>query len=213
MLALISQSFLTQLEKYMVSKNYTVFPSGLNIAVLEGSNPDGTLNKDEPDKFNDLLLVWDYLEGQPRLRGSFVCTSEPGKYYTNYPLNPGGAARIKLGQYRAWRIGFHQGKRDHEALVQVAPVTVVRDKNKDGFRTGDKEGTGLFGINIHHGYDTPPGGSIGRHSAGCTVIPSRAQFRAFLDILKSSSAYKMNRNFIFTIAFLDASDFKKWREK
>jgi hypothetical protein len=208
---MISPTFLADLQRYMISKGYTVNNGGLNIAVLEGVNSDGTLNNDAPDRFNDLLIVWDSDGKQPRLLQRHVCTCEPGKYYTDYPLNPKGAARIAFGQYRAWRIGFHQNKRDHEALVQVDTVCVYRDENKDGKRTGDKLDCGLFGINIHHGYDTPIGGSIGRHSAGCTVIPSRANLRALLDLLKKSTAYQTSRNHVFTVTFIAGDDFTKWR--
>ena len=60
----------------------------------------------------------------------------------------------------------------HEALVQVAEVTVHRDLNKDFKRTNDKTDTGLFGINQHWGYDAPKD-DLGNTSAGCLVGPDK----------------------------------------
>ena len=49
-------------------------------------------------------------------------------------------------------------------------VTVCRDLNKDGQRTGDKRQTGEFGINQHWGYDLP---EVEKASAGCLVGQSK----------------------------------------
>jgi len=209
---MISSNFLASLQRYMTFKGYTVFNGRLNIAVLEGCNPDGTVNNNEPDRFNDMMLVWDSLNDTPRLLYSGVCTSEPGRYYTMNPMNPAGAARIAFGQFTAWQFGFHQWRKDHPALVQVRPIPVHRDANKDFKRTGDNVQVGLFGINIHDGRDTPVGGSIGRHSAGCIVTPSVAQFTRFLDVLRNSNEFKVNPKHIWTVTIIDNKEFRDWRE-
>lgn len=111
-------------------------------------------------------------------------------------MNRQGAARIAFGQYRAWRMGMHgSGKTRHEALVQVNPITVCRDLNKDAIRTGDKLDTGLFGINQHHGGDSL---SIGRWSAGCLVGQSIRGHREFIGILKQDARYLSNPQYTFT---------------
>lgn len=210
---MISTLFLQDLERYLLSKGYKVFNGEPNLAALEGLNIDGTLNSDAPDLFNDLFLIWDHLDGKPRLLGNYVCTTEPGRFYTDRPLNPNGAARLKFDQYTAWAIGFHQNKRDHEALVQVRPVTVHRDRNRDMSRPGDPLDTGLFGINVHHGYDTNPRGSIGKHSAGCIVLPRVNDLRALLGHLKRTPQYQRNRNHVWTISIVAGDEFTRFRSQ
>lgn len=48
-----------------------------------------------------------------------------------------------------YSLGLHQGK--YKALVQFMPITVIRVFDKDNYLdfTSGKEGTGIFGINIH----------------------------------------------------------------
>jgi hypothetical protein len=106
-----------------------------------------TPNADRLDEWNDRRLIIEFVEGVPYIFGNWAATTEPGRWYTLNPMNRQGAARIAFGQYRAWRMGMHgSGKTRHEALVQVNPIRVCRDLNKDAIRTGDKLDTGLFGI-------------------------------------------------------------------
>jgi hypothetical protein len=100
-------------------------------------------------------------------------------------MNPGGAARIKFGQYNSWTVGMHH---THEALVQVEPVTVYRDLNKDYKREGDKEDTGLFGINQHWGYDLPIN-DLNNSSAGCLVGRTTTGHKQFMALIKSDKRY------------------------
>ena len=112
-------------------------PGEVNIVYVEGLNPDGTANDDADNEWNDLRLVIGFdAYHKPRIIGAWAATTEPGRYYVDHPVNSAGAARILFGQYRAWQVGMHRG--DHEALVQTGgTVTVCRDRNKDGLRTGD----------------------------------------------------------------------------
>jgi hypothetical protein len=84
------------------------------------------------------------LTGVPTFR-AWDGTTEPGMFWTLNPLNPNGAARIAFGQYKAWIVGTHLAgtKSAHEALVQVSPVSVHLDLNKDFKRTNDKIDSGL----------------------------------------------------------------------
>lgn len=190
--------FRSRIVRYMQAQGYRLFTEEgqLNIVAIEGVDPDGDLNDDRPNYFNDLLVV---LNHKLEFVDSFICTTEPGRYYTDRPLNRNGVARIKFGQYSAWQTGLHNGK--YEALVQTGgPVTVVRDRNRNYIRdSGDVEDTGYFGINVHHGGNSSLS-DIGRYSAGCTVIASIAQFREFLQLVKSDVRYR--KDFVFTISFL-----------
>lgn len=55
-------------------------------------------------------------------------------------MNRLGAARIAFGQYKSWQVGIHNADSPtaHAALKQVGELTVHRDLNKDGKRTGDR---------------------------------------------------------------------------
>jgi hypothetical protein len=121
-------------------------------------------------------------------------------------MNPKGAARIAFGQYTAWQTGVHRSRESggHEALVQVAPVTVHRDLDKDYRREGDARDTGLFGINQHWGYDLPRD-DLGNSSAGCLVGRTKAGHRAFMALVKTDKRYLADRNHRFTTTVLPAS--------
>jgi len=175
-------------------------PGEVNIVYLEGADADGTPNGNAANRFNDRRIVIRFEDGVPRIAGNWQATTEPGRHFTMRPL-PGvdGAARIRLGQQRAWQVGIHHAgtPSGHEALVQTGgPVTVCRDVNRDYERTGDRQTTGWYGINQHWGYDFPED-DIRTASAGCLVGRTREGHRAFMAIVKSDPRYRSNRRFVF----------------
>jgi lysozyme family protein len=172
----------------------------LNIVYVECMNVDGTPNDNAPNQFNDLRAVIRFVGGKPVIAGAWEGTTEPSRRWTQEPMNPKGAARIAFGQYTAWQTGVHH---DHEALVQVAPVTVHRDLDKDYRRDGDARDTGLFGINQHWGYDLPRN-DLGNSSAGCLVGRTKAGHRAFMALVKTDKRYLADRNHRFTTTVLPA---------
>ncbi|BAZ49576.1 peptidoglycan binding domain-containing protein [Nostoc sp. NIES-4103] len=196
--------------KYMLGKDYQVFtdPKEYNIIYLEGVSEDWTLNSDDPNKFNDRRLVIEVAEGVPKIVDHWQATTEPGRHYTLNPMNPGGAARIKFGQYKSWAVGMHGNSEPHEALIQVAPVTVHRDFNKDFKRTGDKLDIGLFGINQHWGYDAPTN-DIKNASAGCLVGQMRKGHREFMAIVKQDRRYTASRDYVFYTTVIAGDDLLK----
>lgn len=185
-----------QIVRYMTDKGYHIStePGQINIVYIEGCDPNGSPNEDRMNEWNDLRIVIAFQFGNPVILGKFIATTEPGRKYTLQPMNPSGAARICFGQYKAWRVGAHGNSEPHEALVQVAPVSVCRDFNKDGLRTGDKVETGLFGINQHWGYDMK---FVDAASAGCLVGQSRASHRQFMEIVKADPRHKTDKNYVF----------------
>lgn len=205
----------SRIIKYMQSNRYYIGikPREYNIVYIEGMNPDGSENNDAPNQFNDLRMVIEFTNRQPKIVGNWEGTTEPGRHYTQFPITPyarkHGAARIQFGQYKAWQIGTHNSKKEpHEALVQVDPVTVHRDFNKDGFRTGDKLDTGLFGINQHHGFDYPRH-DIGLAGAGCLVGRTRQGHRDFLALIKQDWRYQANPSYMFLTTIIPADKFLK----
>jgi lysozyme family protein len=159
-----------------------------NIFYIEGMDEDGSANANTPNQFNDLrVVIRCTAAGVPKIVGQWQATTEPSRYWTLRPMNPGGAARIAFGQWKCWNIGTHHNS--HEALVQTAPLTVYRDKNKDYSRLDDVQDTGLFGINQHWGYDLPKN-DLGNSSAGCLVGRMKKGHREFMALIKQDARYK-----------------------
>ena len=205
----VGKDLASRILQYMDGKGYKIFegPQEYNIVYVEGMDTDGSLNSDAFNVFNDIRLVVEVVHGQPKIVGGpWIATTEPSRIYTHQPMNPKGAARIAFDQYAAWQVGDHKG---HEALVQTGgKVTVCRDLDKNGFRTGDKLDSDFHGINQHHGYNNPKE-NIGRASAGCLVGRSIKEHEQFMSIIKQDRRYQKNRNFVFTTTVIPGDDFVK----
>lgn len=211
----LGTSFLDKIVKTQLKLNNKVFTNKgeVNIVYVEGADLDGKVNPDSMNQWNDVRLCYDINDDKPRLLGSWVATTEPGWKYTAAPLNAQGAFRIAFGQYKAWVVGQHK---DHEALVQlweageeldnglrVGQIRGHRDRNKDGFRTGDPVVIQIgIGINQHWGYDQQ---LVDGASAGCLVGRTRQGHRDFMSIVKSDIRYRQNRNYVFWTSILDGS--------
>jgi hypothetical protein len=183
-------------------------PACVNIVYVEGMNPDGSLNDDAPNAFNDLRLILRIADdGEPRIEESWEATSEPGHRFTVIQkLDPRGAARVAFGQYKAWSVGTHNASKPsgHEALVQTAPVRVYRDLNEDFERDGDALFEGLFGINQHWGYDLPRN-DIGPASAGCLVGRFKDGHRKFMKLCKADPRFKVSNGYRFLTSVIPAA--------
>ncbi len=205
----------SRLIQYLQKKEYQIAinPGEYNIVYVEGMDSNGQLNNDQPNFFNDIRMVIDFQNGQPRIVKCWEATTEPGNHYTYNPISAyarqKGAARIQFGQYKAWRVGTHGNAEPHEALVQAGEITVCRDFNKDMKRTGDKLDTGTgFGINQHYGFDMPRN-NIGMASAGCLVGRTRSGHREFMKIIKQDKRYQQNRSYLFQTTVIDGEDLEK----
>lgn len=203
--------FTARLLRYADQKGYTITtaPGEVNIIYVEGCDADGRPNKDLPDYFNDrrIVIVHDG-NGNPQMLLNEAATTEPGVAPTRSAAarRRGGAARIAFGQWNAWMIGYHQGKKDHPALVQVRPVTVHRDFNQDGKRTGDALDTGLFGINQHGTSPKYKGKLVGNFSAGCSVGEIWMRHLYFIGLCRNDPRYVANPEFIFSAIYVDGDD-------
>jgi lysozyme family protein len=177
-----------------------------NIIYVEGMYPNGQLNNNEFNAWNDSRLIIEFRNGKPEIVGAWEATTEPGRYYTYNPMNPGGVARIAFGQYQAWQVGTHGQADPHEALIQTAgTVTLYRDLNQDASRTSDRTETGYFGINQHWGGDSPTN-DIGGWSAGCLVGRTRDGHREFMALCKQDPRYQQNKEFIFQATVIPGND-------
>ena len=194
----LGNDFASRIVKYMQLRNFWFarLPDFLTIVYVEGADENGKPNADEFNKFNDRRIVLTIDKGKPKILLNVLGTTEPGKFYTEHPENPEGAARIAFGQYKSWRVGIHKmGKPTaHEALVQVANLTVFRDLNEDGKRIGDSIDVGSgFGINQHSGHNADPN-NIGKASAGCLVSRTTDDHKLFMKLVKTDPRFKKASN-------------------
>ena len=82
---------------------------------------------------------------------TWECTTDPGAYWLENPMNAGGTAILVPGQYRGvYKIDKHRGL--YDALCQRGgTVKCYRDKNKDDVIDMDPDSVteGMYGINLH----------------------------------------------------------------
>lgn len=181
-----------KIVEYMKSKGYEVSEGENEVNIIHIESRDFI-----PDTFNDTRMVIKYIDGVPKIVGSWDCTTTPGIKYTKNPLNSKGAAIIKPGQYRAHQVGYHKTP-SHVALIQTGgPITVYRDYNRDFKRLGDKEDTGYFGINYHSTHAGFTGDKVGPYSAGCCTARDWGGHIQFMNIVKSDPRYLANKRYRF----------------
>lgn len=207
----LGNDFGSRIIKYMKQKNYfvAVGKQKYNIVYVEGVDSDGKPNADTFNEWNDRRLVIELTNGTPHIVGNWDATTEPGEGPTSRPYKPEGAARIAFGQYKAWRVDTHSGTsgaNPHEALVQFADVSVHRDRNKDGFRTGDAIDMGKFWINQHWGYDMPV---VDNASAGCLVGQYISEHKDFMRLIKQDRRYQLNNQYFFFTTIIAGDELAK----
>lgn len=157
----------------------------LNKWLFTGAN--GLPLAEDGNEGNNTLFAWNnYLaaKGNERMK-AWTITTNPGVYWLQHPMSNLGTAVLKPGQYTdAYKLGFHQQKTDHPALVQIGNVTVFRDNNlNDKPEESARTETGLFGINIHRGNANGATPSIGKWSAGCQVFQVKRDHDELLRLL------------------------------
>jgi len=172
------------LKRVIEEKGYVWFsgskPFDLNIV--------GIRNLNAVNAFDDTICVA-YLDIEKRKRIiHFPATTDPGLFYLKNPMNASGTAILKEGQYRgAYRLGKHKG---YTALVQIKPVSVYRDVNKDGkYDFNGKIDTGLFGIDIHRALEFDIAKTVDKFSAGCQVIQSPDDFAYLIALVKRQKQF------------------------
>jgi hypothetical protein len=161
----------------------------------------GTINivgfrntKGRVDSYDDLISVFSYFEDGWHASG-YAATTRPGLSYLLYPLLPKGTAILVPGQYKnAWRVGLHRGK--YPALVQVRPVKVFRDNDRDAEYDEVSAEEGLFGINIHRAEGV--GEKVGQNSAGCQVLKDADGYVEFMTRC-NQVASKVGNKFSYTL--------------
>jgi hypothetical protein len=154
-----------------------------------------------PNRFDDELHVFYKIDAVKWEYHIFRITTDPGTYWIRNPSQPQGTAILPEGQYRdAYGIGLHRGQ--YKALVQTAPVSVVRDYDRNAaldFYNGKKE-SGMFGINIHRANKVGTTKTVDKNSAGCQVFENAEDFNVFMKLAEQHKSRFGNR---FTYALID----------
>jgi len=171
--------------KALNNLNYQIFRNDdnknyhLNIVGIRNPSP-------EPNKFDDEIWVFWSHDNLWTLK-KYKATTDPGLTYLENPLNAAGTAILKENQYiGSYCLGKHKGQ--YEALVQLKPITVIRDFNRDkklDFSSG-KEQTGFFGVNIHRSSPTGTSELINKWSAGCQVFANISEYNEFMSLCKKA---------------------------
>lgn len=197
---------LASIVKAIIGKSFQVYtrPFELNIV---GIRSDNTL----AGKFDDQIHVFFKNSGGSWIHYAFNATTDPGTYWLKSPMHPQGTAILAQGQYRgAYQIGLHKGK--YYALVQRAPVTVLRDYDRNAildFMNG-RQDTGLFGINIHRASINGTTVEVDKYSAGCQVLANINQFNLFMQLCEKHRQLYGNS---FTYTLIDKRAFSRNEKK
>ena len=187
----------------MTAKGYRIFDNArgfdLNIVGVRASNA-------VPNSFDDWMTV-SYRDGDAGdwAYSAWHCTTDPGLYYLQRPLNVHGTAILKAAQYRSSHaIRKHQGR--YEAVCQKpgTDLPVHRDRNEDGTLDLDADVmTNGTGINIHRANATLASTVVGKWSAGCQVFADPTDFDVFMTLARRARDIYGNG---FTYTLLDEAD-------
>lgn len=197
---------LSDLKDILNRKGYKLYtrPYELNIVGLRA-------NSKVPNRFDDQIHVF-YKSGPVQWEYHvFNATTDPGTYWLKNPLMEKGTAILAEGQYiNAYALGLHRGQ--YKALVEVGPVTVIRDYNRDAvldFFNGSHD-KGYHGINIHHASVSGTTKYVDKYSAGCQVFENIDDFNRFIALCEKHSRSYGNR---FTYTLLDFRTVERQRLK
>lgn len=167
---------------------------GYELNVHGKLNIVGQRNKTrERNKYTDVISIFQNTPGGWKER-HFEATTLPGTPNLLKPVNLKGTAILVPGQYvDSYAIGLHRNK--YKALIQVLPVRVYRDNDRDDMCDPDETyiDEGLFGINIHRA--SLLNTVVGADSAGCQVIKKRSDFGDFMKWCTASG----QRRFTYTL--------------
>jgi hypothetical protein len=176
----IKNNELNTLITIMRNNNYEIKerPYELNIVGVRTDNWT-------PNSFDDFIFYF-YKDENGNWQGAKnPATTDPGTYWLKNPMSPQGTAILKKGQYKnSHAIGSHRNQ--YTALVQVAPVTTIRDYDRDNKLSYEslKATTGLYGINIHRAGSSGTTKVVDKYSAGCQVFSDASDFANFIEKAK-----------------------------
>lgn len=166
-----------------------------------------------PNVFDDYFLLCQEYKNKAFV--GLMCTTEPGTFYLQRPMNVIGTAILVPGQYiDVWQLGIHgAGKKTaHEALRQCGTFKVWRDNNKDAIL--DYSGpildarVGSFIDGHSSGILKHIPSRIDKWSAGCQVVQNYELFvqRIINEIKDYLKKYKLPYSTKLTYTLLEEKD-------
>lgn len=208
----LGTDFASRLTQYMMQKGYYV-PRGdkrYSIVYVHSLNENFQPIESTPDAWDDRRIILEIPNnGVPRIVNHWTATCDPGADPTRTSRIAGGVAQVAFGQYQAWQHGLHGGSgrnAPYPALVQVGPVDIMRDTNRNFRRdSGDtlvKQSEGN-GINQHHGWNSD---EVGHNSEGCLVGKNVAGHHEFIDLCKQDVRYQVNSGYMYFTTVIEGTD-------
>lgn len=183
-------------------------PDCVNIVYVEGMDREGRVIPRRPDAFDDLRLLLRVAPGgRPEIVGAWEATADSGAPAVEGPAEPQGAPRIALGWHRAWVMGATAvgTELEQEALVQVLPLPVTRDANRDYHREGDPQERGIYLIDQHGAFDAARE-RIGGTGAGCLVGRDQDGHAEFMARLRRDPRWRVNTAHVWGTSVLRAEE-------
>jgi hypothetical protein len=190
--------------RFMQSKGYVVYDQiGMMNIVGMRTKDDGTVS----NKFDDTIYVFFKNVNNTWISMEYNVTTTPGFIPKTKKL-PKKVAVLALGQYiDQYKIGLHQGKKNHQCLKYAK--SIVHRNDKDGsynFKASTEEGS--FGINIHRSSKGGSSNNVFNWSKGCQVFSKSSQFKQFMNNCKNQ--VKVTDKDTFTYTLVRKSDFDKF---
>jgi hypothetical protein len=194
-----------QIEAAVKAKAYAWFSDDankgydVNIVGIRNNSPE--VGDRVTNVFDDWMTVSYKVDGVWKFN-IWPITTDPGTKAVKEYHNPNGVARVVPGQYKGmWAVGLHQGK--YEAMRQVKPVKVYRDKNKDMTFSETVIEEGIFGINGHRSNPTTESAYVENWSEGCQVFKRVKDFNNWMIIMNKAKGIHGNS---FTYTLLESTD-------
>ena len=182
-------------ESVLKKLNYKYFSNGsydMNIIGVRSSRTTCD------DKFCDYLIL-EYKDKNGKLnKHIYPITTCPGRYYLLHPMSSLGCAILVPGQYKgAYTFGLH--KSQYRALVQIKPLKIYRDNNKDSIFDYNKASIkqGIYGINIHKAGANSS--LVHTWSAGCQVFAKSKDFYEFMSLVELQEKNGLGNKFTYTL--------------
>ena len=192
-----------QIEKAVKAKKYVWFEGAKDFDVnIVGVRNNAPAIADKVTNIFDDCMTLSFKEDGIWKFYCWMITTDPGTKAVKEFHNPNGVARVVPGQYRGmWAVGLHQGK--YEAMRQVKPVKVYRDKNKDMTFNETIIQEGLFGINGHRSNPKTESAYVENWSEGCQVFKRVKDFNEFMALINKAKTIHGNS---FTYTLIESTD-------
>ena len=190
-----SNEDLNKLVRFMESKGYKVYDEigVLNIVGMR-TKDDGSVT----NKFDDKIVVFFKNSNGNWQLIDYQVTTTPGFKPKSKSL-PNNVAILALGQYiDQYKLGLHQGRKDHKCLKYAK--SVVHRNNKDGsYNYKARTEEGRFGINIHRSSSKGSSENVYNWSEGCQVFKNINQFKQFITLCEKQVSIANKDTFTYTL--------------